>query len=72
MYIGTPDNPQFMGPQEPGALAELVATSVGPSGPNADYLFMLEQALNELCLESEDLHIKDLANRVRAVNARNA
>jgi cation transport regulator ChaC len=69
VYIGTPENPQFVGPQDPQRLAEHIAASAGPSGPNTDYLLMLERALDELCPESEDAHIKDLANRVRALGA---
>ena len=34
VYIGLPDNPQFLGPQDPQALAEHIAKSRGPSGEN--------------------------------------
>ena len=70
VYIGTPDNPQFVGPQDPQALAKLIARNVGPSGPNKEYLFMLERALDELCPDSGDAHVKDLADRVRALEER--
>ncbi|KAH8815044.1 ChaC-like protein [Xylogone sp. PMI_703] len=65
VYIGTPDNPQFMGPQDPQALAEHIFKSQGPSGLNKDYLLHLEKALNDLSPESGDSHITDLAERVR-------
>jgi len=65
LYIGTPDNDQFMGPQDPAALAEHIYKSVGPSGPNKDYLLSLETALDSLSPESGDGHVKDLATRVR-------
>ncbi|KAG4438524.1 hypothetical protein IFR05_005998 [Cadophora sp. M221] len=65
VYIGTPDNDQFMGPQDPQKLAEHIHKSVGPSGLNKDYLLHLDVALDSLSAESEDEHIKDLANRVR-------
>jgi cation transport protein ChaC len=71
VYIGTPDNEQFMGRQDPQELAELIAISVGPSGLNRDYLLELEKALDELSPESGDGHIKDLAERVRSIEARN-
>ena len=32
VYIGTPENPQFTGPQDPQALAEHIYRSEGPSG----------------------------------------
>ncbi len=65
VYIGTPDNDQFMGPQDPQQLAEHIHRSVGPSGLNKDYLLSLEKALDGLSTESGDGHVKDLANRVR-------
>ncbi|KAF2723250.1 ChaC-like protein [Polychaeton citri CBS 116435] len=70
VYIGLPDNPQFLGPQDPQALAEHIVKSRGPSGENKDYLYQLEVALDELSKESHDDHIKDLAGRCRAVEAK--
>lgn len=70
VYIGTPDNDQFMGPQDPQKLAEHIYRSVGPSGPNIDYLLSLDVALDSLSSESGDEHIKDLANRVRMIDQR--
>lgn len=70
VYIGTPDNAQFTGPQDPQELAEHIYRSKGPSGLNRDYLLGLEKALNELSPESGDEHVMDLSNRVRAVAAR--
>lgn len=69
VYIGTPDNDQFVGPQEPQRLAEHIYRSYGPSGPNPDYLFGLEKALDELSPESGDEHVTDLSNRLRAIMA---
>ncbi|KAI0483080.1 ChaC-domain-containing protein [Xylariaceae sp. FL0804] len=48
VYIGTPDNEQFVGPQDPQALAEHIRVSAGPSGPNRDYLLALDDALAAL------------------------
>lgn len=70
VYIGLPDNPQFMGVQEPQQLAKHILQSKGPSGENKEYLFMLEKALNELGNESGDKHIEDLATRVREIEDR--
>jgi cation transport regulator ChaC len=72
VYIGTPDNEQFVGPQDPQQLAEHIYRSVGPSGLNRDYLWGLETALDELSPESGDAHVTDLSDRVRAVAAREA
>lgn len=70
VYIGLPDNPQFLGPQDPQALAEHIVKSRGPSGENKDYLYELEAALNALSPESSDEHISDLAGRCREIEAR--
>jgi len=43
--------------------------SEGPSGLNKDYLFELEKALDTLSPDSGDEHIRDLADRVRAIEA---
>lgn len=69
VYIGTPDNDQFIGPQEPQALAEHIFRSEGPSGLNRDYLWNLEQSLDELSPSSGDEHVTDLSDRVRAIAA---
>lgn len=69
-YIGLPDNPQFLGPQDPQALAEHIMISRGPSGENKDYLYQLEEALDGLSKESGDEHISDLARRCREIEAR--
>ncbi|KAF2088277.1 ChaC-like protein [Saccharata proteae CBS 121410] len=70
VYIGLPDNPQFLGPQDPQKLAEHIVRSRGPSGENKEYLYMLETALLELGPDSGDDHIFDLARRCRDVEAK--
>ncbi|KAG5949998.1 hypothetical protein E4U53_005569 [Claviceps sorghi] len=65
VYIGTPDNEQFVGPQDPQELARHILMSRGPSGLNRDYLYNLDDALRELSPDSGDLHVSDLAERVR-------
>jgi len=69
VYIGTPQNPQFCGPEDPRRLAELIANSVGPSGLNKEYLLELEKGLLELCTEHGDTHVTDLARMVREIEA---
>ncbi|KAI0012148.1 ChaC-domain-containing protein [Xylariaceae sp. FL0662B] len=68
VYIGTPDNDQFVGPQEPQALAEHIYVSEGPSGRNRDYLLELERALDRLGPGSGDAHVSDLSDRVREID----
>ncbi|KAG5977987.1 hypothetical protein E4U55_006445 [Claviceps digitariae] len=67
VYIGTPDNEQFVGPQHPEELARHIFRSRGPSGLNRDYLYGLDDALRELSPESRDEHVSDLARRVRCL-----
>lgn len=67
VYIGLPSNPQFMGPQDPGELARHILKSIGPSGKNKEYLYMLETALEGLSSESHDEHISDLVRRCKAL-----
>ncbi|KAF2221761.1 ChaC-like protein [Elsinoe ampelina] len=69
VYIGLPDNPQFVGPQDPQQLAEHIVTHEGPSGLNKDYLYELDMALSQLSAESQDEHVHDLARRCRQIEA---
>ena len=65
VYIGLPNNPQFLGVQDPHDVAEVISVSIGLSGPNTEYLFQLEESLNGLGEGSGDDHIRDLSRRVR-------
>ncbi|KAL8776580.1 MAG: hypothetical protein Q9213_008216 [Squamulea squamosa] len=67
VYIGLPSNPQFLGPQDPDALAKRICGSRGPSGENREYLFMLEEALDGLAEEAGDEHVEELADKTRQV-----
>ncbi|KIW20110.1 hypothetical protein PV08_00685 [Exophiala spinifera] len=67
VYIGMPDNPQFLGALHPQDIAETINSSIGPSGENREYLLHLEKALESLSTNSHDEHITDLARRVRAL-----
>lgn len=67
VYIGLPENPQFLGVQDQDELARHIWKSKGPSGENKEYLFMLEEALSGLGEGAGDEHIEDLARRVREV-----
>ena len=66
VYIGMPDNPQFMGALEPADVAKTINESRGPSGENREYLLQLEEALSMLSPDSVDGHVSDLARRLRA------
>ncbi|KAF2682755.1 ChaC-domain-containing protein [Lentithecium fluviatile CBS 122367] len=72
VYIGLPENPQFLGPQDPDALARHILKSRGPSGENREYLFFLEKALLELSRESGDKHVSDLVRRCKEIEREEA
>lgn len=63
VYIATADNPAYLGPAEPAALADHIASARGPSGSNADYLLRLAAALREL--GDDDAHVMELAALLR-------
>lgn len=67
LYIGLPSNPNFLGVQSSSDVAEVIAKSEGPSGKNTEYLFMLEEALENLGLGSRDIHISKLSSMVRQI-----
>ena len=48
VYIATPDNTAFLGEASEQEIARHIARSIGPSGPNSDYLNHLAHALREL------------------------
>jgi cation transport regulator ChaC len=68
VYIGMPDNPQFLGALDPQSVAEKINESIGPSGENREYLLQLEEALLQLSRNSRDEHVSELARRVRTMN----
>jgi cation transport regulator ChaC len=65
VYLAGADNPAFLGPDDPVAMAEHIARSSGPSGSNRDYLLELDEALHRI--GENDRHVADLARRVRAL-----
>lgn len=48
VYIGTIDNPSFVGPESVEDTAEIIKKSIGPSGPNIEYLREITSALRDL------------------------
>ncbi|AAF78262.1 Contains similarity to cation transport protein CHAC from Escherichia coli gi/2506988. ESTs gb/AA605474, gb/AI995104, gb/R90162 come from this gene [Arabidopsis thaliana] len=68
VYIASPDkksNNNYLGPAPLEDIAKQIVKAKGPSGPNRDYLFNLEEALAQLGFK--DKHVTDLANQVRHI-----
>ncbi|KAL6217141.1 PREDICTED: putative glutathione-specific gamma-glutamylcyclotransferase 2 [Fragaria vesca subsp. vesca] len=68
VYIASPDkkrNVNYLGPASIEDIAKQIVEAKGPSGPNREYLFKLEEAL--LQIGYKDKHVLDLANEVRRI-----
>lgn len=55
LYVASADNFAWLGPAPVDQMAEQINRSVGPSGPNREYLLRLAQALRELELDDPDV-----------------
>ncbi|KIJ93594.1 hypothetical protein K443DRAFT_684440 [Laccaria amethystina LaAM-08-1] len=67
-YVGRHDNPSFIGSEPLEALAHVIWTSVGPSGPNKEYLYQLADSVRKLSPKSYDSHLFALETRVRELD----
>ncbi|KAJ3980267.1 ChaC-like protein [Lentinula detonsa] len=67
-YVGRNDNPSFIGSEPLDALAHKIWESVGPSGPNKEYLYNLVEAVRKLAPESHDSHLYALEKRLRELD----
>ncbi|KAM5531947.1 hypothetical protein V8D89_011478 [Ganoderma adspersum] len=67
-YVGRPDNPSFLGSEPLDKLAERIWHSVGPSGPNKEYLYKLTESVRRLAPESHDSHLFALETRCRELD----
>ncbi len=55
-YVAGPANPSFVGPAPIDEVAAQIATAVGPSGSNVEYLLRLVTALDEMGVYDEEVH----------------
>ncbi len=62
VYVAREDNPHFLGPLAELEIAAWVRRSRGPSGPNADYVLALRDALRGL--EIHDAHVEEIARHL--------
>jgi len=69
LYLGDKDHRQYAGPDSLENMASLILRSVGPSGPNKDYLYNLNLAMKELVPHVVDKHLEELDAKVRELEA---
>ena len=66
LYVATPANPYFIGPEPLELTAAIVAHAHGPSGSNLEYVQQLELALNTMGIL--DPEVSALAERLRVMS----
>eukprot|EP00045_Choanoeca_perplexa_P000589 m.15074 g.15074 ORF g.15074 m.15074 type:complete len:203 (+) comp10412_c0_seq1:51-659(+) len=68
VYTGTPASEEWVGDKETiDEIAQVIATSHGPSGPNCVYLFNLAEAIATIAPNDEDDHLTTLVTKVKAI-----
>ncbi|MBI77500.1 MAG: gamma-glutamylcyclotransferase [Rhodospirillaceae bacterium] len=65
IYIGKPDNPNYLGPEKSEKIAEQVINARGASGPNAQYVYRLADALRNI--GAEDPHVFEIERMVKDI-----
>lgn len=63
VYVATPENPHFVGPETPEQIAAQIRRCRGPSGTNLEYVVRLAEALR--LMDAEDAHVFAIEARLR-------
>lgn len=64
IYVASPDNPNFVGPDTLDAMVAQIRRARGPSGRNDEYVLRLAAWLREV--GAQDAHVFELADRLTA------
>jgi cation transport protein ChaC len=62
VYVARQGNPHFLGPLKESEIAAWIRRCRGPSGPNADYVLALREALRSL--DIHDSHVEEIARHL--------
>ena len=62
-YHATAENPEYLGEASSREIAAQVRASVGPSGPNVEYVLQLDKSLGQM--NAADSHVSEIAALLR-------
>ena len=65
VYIATPENPNYLGPETTKRIAAQVVETTGSSGPNYEYVFRLAEVLRDI--GAHDPHVFEIESLIKEI-----